>query len=159
MFGRWAYCVFPLLLLSAPVGCQQVVNEAWFRLVDQRGVAWQNRAHFFGIAAQTMRRVLLDYARLRQAAKRGGAPLRVTLDENMPESGKRIEDLLAVDQALSRLEALDRRQCRIVELRFFAGLTVEETGEILNVSPITIKREWASAKAWLYREMSKSVSS
>lgn len=127
-----------------------LVHEAFLRLIDQRRVEWQNRAHFFGIAAQAMRRILVDYARRHQAAKRGSAQ-KVSLDEvaGVPE---RVEvDLVALDDALERLSTIDPRQSRMVELRFFGGLTIEETAEVLNISPATLKREWSFARAWLYR--------
>jgi len=133
-----------------------LVHEAYLRLVDQRGVSWQNRAHFFGIAAQMMRRILVDHARRRQAAKRDATVLR--LQARPGEDGGEAEfardpELLALDQALCGLESLDARQARIVELRFFGGLTVEETAEVAGVSPATVKREWRTARAWLAREI------
>jgi RNA polymerase sigma factor (TIGR02999 family) len=130
-----------------------LVHEAYMKLVDQK-VAWQNRAHFFGVAAQAMRRIVIDYARGDQAAKRGGKKARVTLDDGMSVTDGPQVDVLALDQALSRLEAVDPRAARIVELRFFAGLDVEEAAEASGLSPATIKREWATAKAWLKRELS-----
>jgi len=128
-----------------------LVHEAYLRLVDQRRTTWRNRRHFFGIAAQAMRRILVDHARRRRSAKRDfGTP--VALHEEL--AGARVdEDILGVDAALSRLAALDERQGRIVELRYFAGLTIEETAEALEVSPATVKREWLSARAWLQREL------
>lgn len=134
-----------------------LVNEAYLRLVDQRSVSWANRAHFFGIAAQLMRRILVDHARRRQAAKRA-AVYRVTATAGSP-SGDRAPELLALDGALSDLEKLDARQARIVELRFFAGLTVEETAEVTGVSPATVKREWRTARAWLRREIGRESKS
>jgi RNA polymerase sigma factor (TIGR02999 family) len=128
-----------------------LVHEAYLRLVDQN-VAWENRAHFFGIAAQMMRRILVDQARARQAAKRGDA-LKVTLDEGMAVAEARNLDVLALDRALHRLSQLDEQQGKVVELRFFAGLSIEETAEALSISSATVKREWAMAKAWLSREM------
>ena len=130
-----------------------LVNEAFLRLINQRDVRWQNRAHFFGLAAQLMRRILVDHARERLAAKRGGADIRLTLDEQVAAVGARDVDLLALDEALTRLAALDVRQSRIVELRFFSGLNVEETAEVLGVSPATVKLDWSMAKAWLRREL------
>ena len=129
-----------------------LVHEAYLRLVEQRGVSWQNRAHFFGIAAQMMRRILVDHARRRQAAKRDAGALRLQTSWDGGESG-RDPELLALDQALCGLESLDARQARIVELRFFGGLTVEETAEVAGVSPATVKREWRTARAWLAREI------
>jgi RNA polymerase sigma factor (TIGR02999 family) len=130
-----------------------LVHEAFLRLVNQRGVQWQNRSHFFGIAAQAMRRILIDHARSEQREKRGGALQNVTLDEQLIAVEGRSIDLLALDAALTRLEAFDERQARIVELRFFAGLSVEETAAILDISPATVKREWRVAKAWLHAEV------
>lgn len=135
-----------------------LVNEAYLRLVDQRSVSWANRAHFFGIAAQLMRRILVDHARRRQAAKRAAA-YRVTATPAVSPSGDRAPELLALDGALSDLEKLDARQARIVELRFFAGLTVEETAEVTGVSPATVKREWRTARAWLRREIGRESKS
>jgi RNA polymerase sigma factor (TIGR02999 family) len=128
-----------------------LVHEAYLRLVDQ-SVAWQNRAHFFGIAAQMMRRILVDHARARQAAKRGDG-LQVTLDEGMAIAEARNLDILALDRALQSLSQLDEQQGKVVELRFFAGLSIEETAEVLSISTATVKREWVMAKAWLAREM------
>jgi RNA polymerase sigma factor (TIGR02999 family) len=129
-----------------------LVNEAWMRLAGQ-SAPWQNRAHFLGVAAGAMRRVLVDHARRRQARKRGGGDLRVTLvDPPAPGGGNEI-DLVRLDGALERLAALDERQARMVTMRFFAGLTVEETAEALGVSEKTVKRDWAAAKAYLRREL------
>jgi RNA polymerase sigma factor (TIGR02999 family) len=131
-----------------------LVNEAYMRMVGGQPVEWQNRAHFFAIAAHTMREVLLDYARRSRAAKRGGADARrVELDEEFSVGPDKLEEVIAIDEALERLAQIDPRQSRIVELRFFAGLKVEEAAEVMGVSPKTIKREWRSAKAWLHREM------
>lgn len=130
-----------------------LVHEAFLRLVDQRSVDWANRAHFFGIAAQMMRRILVDHARKRHAAKRDASQYRVdTLMADEPESDQGPE-LLALDRALGGLEQLDPRQARIVELRFFAGLSVEETAEVVAISTATVKREWRTARAWLKREI------
>jgi RNA polymerase sigma factor (TIGR02999 family) len=131
-----------------------LVNEAYLRLVGQRQVEWQSRAHFFGIAAKMMRRILVDHARAQNAGKRGGGLRRVTLDSSFDAEERREVDLLALDEALEALSKLDPRQGRIVELRFFVGLTLEETAEVIGVAPITVRREWNLAKAWLYREMS-----
>jgi RNA polymerase sigma factor (TIGR02999 family) len=131
-----------------------LVNEAYLRLVDQRDLRWQNRAHFFAIAAQLMRRILIDYARRRQYAKRGGGAPHVSLDEAAVLSEERAADLIALDDALDSLASIDPQQSRVVELRFFGGLTVEETAEVLKLSHDMVKREWSTAKAWLYREMS-----
>ena len=131
-----------------------LVHEAYLRLVDQRRASWENRAQFFGVVGQVMRRILVDYARARSAKKRGGAAVLVSLDVAAePSDDARVADVLAIDAALERLAARDPDQVRIIELRFFAGLTVEETARILGRSPRTIKREWSLAKAWLYREL------
>jgi len=130
-----------------------LVHEAYLRLVDQRAVTWQNRAHFFGVAAQLMRRILVDHARRHHAAKRGGTALKVSLNDVVLAAEERAEDLVALDDALNRLAAMDPRQGRVVELRLFGGLTVEETAEVLRISPATLKREWTTAKAWLSREI------
>jgi RNA polymerase sigma factor (TIGR02999 family) len=134
-----------------------LVHEAWLRLAEQHGAEWQNRAQFFGIAAQAMRRILVDHARRRHAAKRGGHSPVVDVDELSEVLASPVPDeqLLALDVALEQLKALDERQARIVELRFFAGLSVDETAEALGVSGTTVKREWATARAWLFREVSK----
>jgi RNA polymerase sigma factor (TIGR02999 family) len=127
-------------------------------MLGQKNVLWQNRTHFFGIAAQMMRRILIDDARRRSAAKRDGGPLRVDLDvlENGEASVDRATELLAVDRALEQLEKLDPRQARIVELRFYGGLTVEETAEVAGISTATVKREFRTARAWLRQELDAS---
>lgn len=130
-----------------------LVNEAYLRLVDQERVQWQGRAHFFGIASQMMRRILVDHARRKNAARRGAGAHKVTLDEAMLAGERRSVDLVALDDALQRLAELDPGQGRLVELRFFGGLTIEETAEVMEVSPATIKREWFTARAWLFREL------
>jgi len=130
-----------------------LVNEAYMRLSAQRQVDWRDRAQFFGVAAQMMRRILVNYAEARNTAKRGGLVARVTLDESVSWEGGRELDLVSLDEALTELAVLDARQARVVELRFFAGLSIEETGEVLDISPATVKREWAMAKAWLRREL------
>ena len=133
-----------------------LVHEAYLRLVGQRSVNWQNRSHFFGIAAQMMRRILVDHARHQHRAKRGGDVPKLSLDEAMTVAEPEADvDLLALDDALTSLSAIDPRGARIVELRFFSGLTIEETADVLAVSSGTIKREWSTARAWLYREMQK----
>lgn len=129
-----------------------LVHEAYLRLVGQN-VSWQNRAHFFGIAAQMMRRILVDHARGRNSAKRGEGVCKVTLDEEVAGAAQRNLDVIALDEALTNLARLDPQQSRIVELRFFAGLSIEATSEVLKISPATVKRDWAMAKAWLFREM------
>jgi RNA polymerase sigma factor (TIGR02999 family) len=133
-----------------------LVHEAYLRLVKQKDVTWQNRAHFFGVAARMMRRILVDHARRRGYAKRGGGALTLSLDETIAPAPEREMDLVALDDALETLAKLDERQSRMVELRFFGGLSIEETSEVLGVSAPTVKREWASARAWLYREISGS---
>jgi RNA polymerase sigma factor (TIGR02999 family) len=129
-----------------------LVHEAYMRLVDQRNASWQNRSHFFGIAAQAMRRILVDHARRKQAGKREGGD-RVTLDESVAEAPQRSVDLIALDDALNKLASLDPRQARVVELRFFGGLDIEQTAESLGISPATVKRDWTFARAFLQREM------
>lgn len=133
-----------------------LVSEVYLRLVNQREVKWQNRAQFFGIAAQMMRRILVSHARSRRAEKRGGAAECVTLVEGLAFSPERDVNLLALDEALNKLEVMDPQKSRMVELRFFSGLSVEETAQVMNVSPRTIDRQWQTAKAWLHREMSES---
>jgi RNA polymerase sigma-70 factor, ECF subfamily len=128
-----------------------LVNEAYLRLIDQRQVQWQNRAHFFGIAAQLMRRILVDHARRHAYAKRGGGALQVSFDEGMAVTEAKAAELLAVNEALEKLTALDARKGRIVELRFFGGLNLDETAEVLGISSPTVQREWRAAKAWLHR--------
>ncbi|HYX19801.1 MAG TPA: sigma-70 family RNA polymerase sigma factor [Thermoanaerobaculia bacterium] len=130
-----------------------LVHEAYLRLVGQRSVSWANRAHFFGIAAQMMRRVLVDHARRRLAAKRSPGTLRIDLGEETAAAPDRMPELLALDRALTELERLDPRQARVVELRFFAGLSVEETAEVAGVSTATVKREWRTARAFLRHEI------
>ena len=134
-----------------------LIHEAYMRLVDQKNVHWQNRAHFFGIAAQMMRRILVDYARTRQRAKRGGSDVRVSLSEATLKAPGQNLDVVALDEALERLAEIDEQQSRIVELRFFSGLTVEETAEVLGISTATVKRDWSMAKAWLHREIRGEV--
>ncbi len=130
-----------------------LVNEAYLKLIGQRDVHWQSRSHFFAIAAQVMRRILLDYAREHRAFKRGGDKFRVTLDDGLLIQEDRLESILILDESLGRLAAIDPEQSRLVELRFFAGLTVEETAEVMGISTATVKREWSHAKAWLHRNM------
>jgi RNA polymerase sigma-70 factor (ECF subfamily) len=132
-----------------------LVHEAYLRLVSQKEVTWQSRAHFFGVASQMMRRILVDHARRHGYAKRGGGALTLALEEAVATPQRREIDLVALDDALDTLAKLDERQSRMVELRFFGGLSIEETSEVLGVSAPTVKREWASARAWLYREISR----
>jgi RNA polymerase sigma factor (TIGR02999 family) len=131
-----------------------LINDAYLRLVDAGNVRWQNRAHFFAISAQLMRRILVDYARARHSDKRGGRAERVSLAEASILSAKRAPDLVALDDALSTLAGVDARKSRVVELRFFGGLSVKETAEVLKVSSDTVQRDWRLAKAWLFRELS-----
>jgi RNA polymerase sigma-70 factor (ECF subfamily) len=130
-----------------------LVNEAYLRLIDQRNVRWQSRAHFFAIAAQLMRRILIDQARKRLNSKRGGDVRKVSLDQALVVSEARTTDLIALDDALTTLEVMDERKSKVVELRFFGGLNIEETAEVMAISPATVQREWNLAKAWLYREI------
>lgn len=132
-----------------------LVNEAYIKLVDQTRVTWVNRAHFIGVAAQLMRRILVDHARQRAAKKRGGSDLRLTLAEDVAVAEKSV-DLIALDVALAKLAALEPRQARVVEMRFFGGLTSEEAAEVLGVSRETVKRDWIAAKAFLFRELKGS---
>ena len=135
------------------LGPTALVHEAFFRLVDQRSVSWQGRAHFFGVAAQAMRRILVDHARRRSAAKRGRQH-QVTLDsEAAGADAAPADEVLAVDEALERLAAVDPRQAKLVELRYFAGFSIEEAAELLEISPATAKRDWTFARAWLQREL------
>jgi len=132
-----------------------LVHEAYLRLVEHEHANWQNRQHFFGAAAQLMRRILVDHARGRLAAKRGSGPVKVELTEAIAMSQDQPAELLALDESLTRLASLDPQQARIVELRVFAGLTVKEAAEALGISPATVKRDWAVAKAWLLRQIQK----
>ena len=133
-----------------------LVNEAYLRLIDQRRVEWKNRAHFFGVCAQVMRRILVDHARARLADKRGGGAQPLSLHDADGVAGESDVDVLALHDALEALAALDPQQARVVELRYFSGLNIEETAEALDISPATVKREWAVARAWLRRELTKS---
>ena len=130
-----------------------LINEAYLRLVDQPRIQWESRAHFFGIAARLMRRILVDDARKRNSAKRGGSLIQVPLDEIENLAQQQAANVVAVDEALQRLEAIDARQSQIVELRFFAGLSIDETAELLKVSPGTVMRDWTFARAWLKSQM------
>ena len=131
-----------------------LVNEAYLRLVDERGVSWQNRAHFYAIAARRMRHILVEHARSRDAAKRGGGQYKLSLSKVDRITPRKDVNLLALDEALQRLAEIDSQKSRIVELRYFGGLTVEETAEVMGISPATVKREWSMARAWLRREIS-----
>lgn len=133
-----------------------LIHETYLKLIDQQNVDWQNRAHFYGIAAQAMKRILLDYAKARHREKRGGEAENFPLDEaRFVVSDEKGVDLIALDEALTRLAGLDARQAGIVELKFFAGLSIEDIAETLQISPATVKREWNSAKAWLHSEITK----
>jgi len=130
-----------------------LINEAYLRLADWKNARWENRAHFYGVASQIMRRVLVDHARSRGYQKRGGGVRPISLEENIAASPSRAPDLIALDEALDRLTKMDARKGKVVELRFFGGLSVEETAGVLNVSPFTVIRDWNFAKAWLHREI------
>lgn len=130
-----------------------LIHEAYLKLIDQKQVQWQNRAHFFGVASQAMRHILVDYARSKHAFKRGGARQKVSLDGVALVAEDRSEEWLNIDSALKKLEKIDPRQGKIVELRYFTGLTIDETAAVLEISPATVKREWTMAKAWLAREL------
>lgn len=133
-----------------------LINEAYLRLIDWKAVRWQNRAHFFGVAAQMMRRILVDFARRRPRVDKEIEARNISLDEAMTITNEKDTDLLALDEALKILAEVDERKSKIVELRFFGGLSVDETAEVLKVAPITVNREWNKAKAWLYRELSRA---
>jgi RNA polymerase sigma factor (TIGR02999 family) len=135
-----------------------LVNEAYLRLVDVRQVNWQNRAHFLAMSARLMRRILVDVARSKRYQKRGGGAIKVTLDDELVAAVERGHDLVALDDALGALAAVDERKARVIELRFFGGLSVEETSTVLNVSVDTVMRDWKLAKVWLLRELRRSVS-
>ena len=134
-----------------------LVNEAWIRLVDAAGVNWQDRAHFFAVSAQTMRRILVDSARARRSAKRGGNAPRVNLDDAPEVGSSRDRELVALDDALNTLVQVDSRKARVIELRFFGGLSVEETAEVLKISPQSVMRDWKLARAWLLREVRREA--
>ena len=133
-----------------------LVNETYLRLVDQERVAWRNRAHFFAISARMMRRILVDHARQRRAAKRGGDIPRLSLDQSLGLVERKDLDVVALDEALGNLSKLDPQQTRVIELRFFGGLTIEETSEALNISPATVTRDWVTAKAWLFDQLNRA---
>lgn len=133
-----------------------LVHEAYLRLIGQREVEWKNRAHFFGVAAQMIRRILVDHARARQTEKRGSNMPKLSLDEALGVPEKNEWELIALNDALDTLATIDPQAARIIELRFFAGLSIEETAEVLGISLSTVKRDWATAKAWLFRELSRT---
>jgi RNA polymerase sigma-70 factor, ECF subfamily len=134
-----------------------LVHEAYLKLIDQSSVPWEGRAHFFGIAAKLMRRILVDHAREHNAEKRGGGQAKLPLDEALFFTSEKSSELIALDEALNRLEHVDQRQGRIIELRFFGGLSVEKTAEIMAISPRTVKREWRIARVWLHHEISRGT--
>jgi RNA polymerase sigma factor (TIGR02999 family) len=134
-----------------------LINEAYLRMIGQQGVEWHDRAHFFAVAAQVMRHILIDHARKYQVAKRGGGLLRVSLDQTVLASQERALEFVALDDALTKLALIDVRKSQIVEMRFFGGLTIEEIAEVMKLSSITIKREWRAAKAWLHLEISQGA--
>lgn len=135
-----------------------LVHEAYLRLIDQTKVEWHNRAHFFGVAAQMMRRILIDHAKAKHRAKRGGVTPKISLDETVHFTDERASELVALDEALKTLAEIDERKSRIVELRYFGGLTVDETATVLGISDKTVMRDWKLAKAWLYDEIQRSRS-
>jgi RNA polymerase sigma factor (TIGR02999 family) len=134
-----------------------LVHEAYVRLTQQQVPQWQNRAHFFAVAAQLMRQILVDYARNHRASKRGGDAYKLALDEAEEQPQAVDVDIVALDDALNSLAAMDMQQCRVVELKFFGGLSIEDTAEVLGISPSTVKRDWVTARAWLYRELDRSA--
>jgi len=134
----------------------ELVHEAYLKLVGNQEISWESRAHFFGIAAQSMRQILVDYARRRKAQKRGRGETKLSLDDAPIVSKESDEQIIALDEALTRLESVEERSSKIVELRYFSGLTIKETAEVLNISAATVKRDWTFAKAWLYREIQQA---
>ena len=138
-----------------PLQTTALINEAYLRLIDSSRVRWQNRAHFFAVSAQLMRRILVDVARARAKLKRGGDAIQVSLDEAMDMPRDPGPDLIALDDALTMLAAFDERKSKVIELRFFGGMSVEETAEVLGISPMTVMRDWGLAKVWLLRELEK----
>jgi len=134
-----------------------LVHEVFLRLIDQKSVRWDDRMHFFAVAAQLMRRILVDHARRRNAVKRGGNNITLTLDERVVSAKQRELDVVALDDALNELSRMNPQHCQIVEMRFFTGLSIEETAQALGISPATVKRDWAVARAWLYRELTRTT--
>jgi RNA polymerase sigma factor (TIGR02999 family) len=134
----------------------ELIHEAYLKIARQEEQNWQNRAHFFGAAAQAMRHILVDYARSKNSKKRGGLVEKITLEENLVVSANRSEEIIALDDALSELAALDERKSRVVEMKFFGGLNIEEIGEVLKISPETVKRDWRFARTWLLRELANA---
>lgn len=134
-----------------------LVNEAYLKLIGERQMDWQNRAHFFAVAAQLMRMILVDYARTRNRDRRGGGAQRVSLEDALAVADEQSADLVALDDAMKALAAFDERKSKVAELRFFGGLSIEETAEVLHISPVTVMREWRLAKAWLYRQLNRET--
>ena len=153
---RMAYQYLRREGLSHSLQPTALVHEAYLRLIDQTKVEWQNRAHFFGVAAQMMRRILIDHAKTKRRLKRGGAAIKVSLDDNVNISQERAAELIALDDALQELAQMDERKSRIVELRYFGGLSVDETAEVLGISDKTVMRDWNLAKAWLYQQLTQT---
>jgi RNA polymerase sigma factor (TIGR02999 family) len=154
---RLAHCYMRRERVGHTLQTAALINEAYLRLVEQQHVQWHNRAHFFAISAQLMRRILVDHARSHTRVKRGGGVLKMSLDEAVVPSQKRAAELVALDDALQSLATVDLRKSEVVELRFFGGLSVEETAEVLKVTPMTVTRDWKTAKAWLHREISNEA--
>jgi RNA polymerase sigma factor (TIGR02999 family) len=134
----------------------EIIHEAYLKLANQEKQSWQNRAHFFGVAAKAMRHILVDYARAKHRGKRGGLAERITLHENVTTAANRSEEIVALDDALNQLAGLDQRKAQVVEMKFFGGLTLEEIAEVLKVSTKTIKRDWQFARTWLFRELANT---
>ena len=143
---------------SPTLNTTALVHEAYFKLVDHHDVDWQDRSHFFGVAVRAMRQVVIDHARQRRAQKRGGGKPDLTLDERQIRPDEQADRLIALDEALSRMEKFDKRQSKVVECRFFGGLTIDETADVLNISASTVIRDWRMAKTWLFREMQRMES-
>ncbi len=150
---RLAHAQRRRLRLHETLNTTALVHEAYLKLASKEELSWQSRIHFFRVAARAMRDIVVDYARQQQAAKRGGDTPDLSLDDLPPLPAVQADEVLGLHEALSRLEAFDERQARIVELRYFVGLTIEETGEVLDISPATVKRDWTSARAWLFHHM------
>lgn len=155
---RLAHCYLQRERRDHTLQSTALVHEAYARLVGQNLPEWQNRAHFFGVAAQLMRQILVDYARSHRAAKRGGSVCRLPLEDAESRAAATDVDVVALDEALQSLARLDPQQSRVVELRFFAGLSIEDTSEFLGISPSTVKRDWNTARVWLYRELDRAAS-
>jgi RNA polymerase sigma-70 factor (ECF subfamily) len=134
----------------------ELIHEAYLKLAGSNEQNWENRAHFFGVAAQAMRHILVDYARSKARAKRGGSPVKITLNEHLYVTDERTEEILALDEALNELETLDTRKAKVVELRFFGGMTTDEIARVLDISPNTVKRDWKFARSWLLSQLSRN---